>query len=69
MTNIEIAHELFFGFLEETFKNLWKNPQFEHSDKSGYWFTFELKNDARRQTWCIRPNEVLEFLKDRRAHL
>lgn len=30
----------------------------EHIDRGGYWFTFELKNDPRRQTYAVRHNEL-----------
>lgn len=32
--------------------------RFEHVDASGYWFTFELINDNRRQTYCVRHYEL-----------
>lgn len=31
---------------------------FEHVDDGGYWFTFQLINDERRQTHCIRHYEM-----------
>lgn len=31
---------------------------FEHVDEGGYWFTFQLVNDERRQTYAIRHYEV-----------
>lgn len=41
-------------FLNKTFPRLWCNLRFEHVDAAAYWFTFELVNDDRRQTWCVR---------------
>ena len=31
---------------------------FEHVDEGGYWFTFELINDSRRQTYCVHHDEI-----------
>jgi hypothetical protein len=28
-----------------------------HVDKAGYWFSFELINDDRRQTYCVRHTD------------
>ena len=30
----------------------------DHIDKVGFWFTFELKNDNRKQTMCIRHTDL-----------
>ena len=54
----DIATELIHRELKTIYGGLVKNLRFEHADESGYWFTFELINDSRRQTWCIRPDEV-----------
>lgn len=32
--------------------------RFEHVDSSGYWFTFELINDRRRQTYRVGHSEI-----------
>lgn len=45
-------------FLNKTFPGTWRNPRFEHVDASGYWYTFELVNDRRRQTWCVRHSDL-----------
>lgn len=55
---IDIATELMHQELKTIFGQLVKNLRFEHADASGYWFTFELINDSRRQTWCIRLDEI-----------
>ena len=34
------------------------NVSFDHQDASGYWFTFELIGDPRRQTWCVRYGDL-----------
>lgn len=45
-------------FLERTFPRMWCNVRFEHVDAAGYWYTFELKNDSRRQTWSVRHSDL-----------
>ena len=30
----------------------------DHIDNAGYWFTFELDNDNRRQTYCVRHTDL-----------
>ena len=32
----------------------------EHIDKAGYWFTFELRTDNRKQTYCVRHADIEE---------
>ena len=59
---VDIATELIHQELKTIFGGLVKNLRFEHADTSGYWFTFELVNDDRRQTWCIRLEEVKKLL-------
>lgn len=44
--------------LDLIFPRMVKNLNFEHVDAAGYWFTFELINDSRRQTYSIRHNEL-----------
>lgn len=34
------------------------NVTLEHIDKSGYWFTFELFSDNRKQTYCVRHTDL-----------
>ena len=55
----ENATEKMKAFLNKTYPNAWRNLQLEHVDASGYWYSFELANDNRRQTWCIRHNEII----------
>lgn len=45
-------------FLERTFPGTWRNVRFEHVDAAGYWYTFELVNDSRRQTWSVRHSDL-----------
>lgn len=58
MKYIEEANELMSEFLNKTFPHLWCKLRFEHVDAAAYWYTFELKNDSRRQTWSIRHSDL-----------
>lgn len=49
------ADRLLWEELRKMFGNLPCNVRFEHKDDSGYWYTFELVNDSRRQTIRINP--------------
>ena len=33
----------------------------EHIDAAGYWFTFELWGDSRKQTYCVRHTDLEEI--------
>lgn len=54
----EKAFEVFHKLTKPLFGNLVTNVKLEHTDKAGYWFSFELENDTRRQTFAVRHNEV-----------
>ena len=56
--NIEVAAAVAWHQLEKIHPGAVKNVRFEHADESGYWFTYELQNDPRRQTYAVRPWEV-----------
>lgn len=43
--------------LNKVFPNLLTLLRFEHVDAGGYWFTFELVNDSRRQTYAVRHQD------------
>lgn len=58
MLRISDATEWICDFLNKTFGNLWCKLRFEHVDAAAYWFTFELVNDDRRQTWCVRHSDL-----------
>lgn len=45
--------------LEAVFPRVLTLLHFEHVDEGGYWFTFQLTNDERRQTYCIRHHEII----------
>lgn len=44
--------------LNKTFPGLACNVRFEHQDAAGWWYTFELVNDSRRQTFAVRENDI-----------
>lgn len=50
---VEATQELYWQ-LRPIYGNLLYNVRFEHEDESGYWFSFELVGDVRRQTYCVR---------------
>lgn len=58
LEKLEKANEWIQNFLNQTFRNLWCNLRFEHVDAAAYWYTFELKNDSRRQTWSVRHSDL-----------
>lgn len=37
-----------------------RNVSLDHTDASGYWFSFELENDRRRQTYAVRHTDIGE---------
>lgn len=43
--------------LNRVFPNLVCKVQLEHVDAAGWWYTFELVNDPRRQTIRINPQK------------
>lgn len=58
MLRISDATEWITGFLNKTFPRIWCNLRFDHVDAAAYWFSFELVNDKRRQTWCVRHSDL-----------
>ena len=44
--------------LSRTFPGLVRNVRIEHYDAGGWWYTFELVNDPRRQTWAVRESDI-----------
>lgn len=51
------ATQHFYYVMRKTFPGLLKDVKFEHVDRAGYWYTFELANDSRRQTYAVRHND------------
>lgn len=58
MRRISDATERMTDFLREKFPCTWCKLRFEHVDAAGYWFSFELTHDDRRQTWCVRHSDL-----------
>ena len=52
------ATTVMMAWLSKTYPGLWCNLRFEHVDAAAYWYTFELVNDDRRQTWCVRHGDL-----------
>ncbi len=44
--------------LKAVFPNLLAMLHFEHVDEGGYWFTFQLTNDSRVQTYAVRHGDL-----------
>lgn len=54
------AYEAFWKFANSSFSNSVIKVSMEHIDAAGYWFTFELINDNRRQTYAVRHTDLLQ---------
>lgn len=52
------ATEIFHREMNKIFPEMVCKVTLEHIDSSGFWFTFELKNDNRRQTYAIRHTDM-----------
>lgn len=56
------ATEIFHKEMNKVFPEMVCRVTLEHIDSSGFWFTFELKNDSRRQTYAIRHTDLEDRL-------
>ena len=56
------ATEIFHKEMNNVFPEMVCKVTLEHIDSSGFWFTFELKNDSRRQTYAIRHTDLEDRL-------
>ena len=56
------AAEIFHREMNKVFPEMVCRVTLEHIDSSGFWFTFELKNDSRRQTYAIRHTDLEDRL-------
>ena len=56
---IPSAYEAFRKFADNTYPNLVIKENLEHIDAAGYWFSFELENDSRRQTYAVRHSDLI----------
>lgn len=52
------AYEVCRKQLKVFFPNLITMLHFEHVDEGGYWFTFQLINDSRVQTYAVRHGDL-----------
>lgn len=52
------AVAVFYKMMEKIYPRMIKNVQLEHIDGGGYWFSFELTNDDRRQTYAVRHTDI-----------
>lgn len=52
------ATEVFHREINKVFPEMVCKVTLEHIDSSGFWFTFELKNDSRKQTYAIRHTDL-----------
>ena len=57
--DVERAVEKLVEMMKGRFSSLY-NVQLEHVDAAGYWFTFEVPQDDRRQKWCIYHTDLVE---------
>ena len=56
---LPLAYAMCRKQLTEIFPNLLTLLHFEHVDESGYWFTFQLVNDSRVQTFAVRHTDLI----------
>lgn len=56
--NIPAAELTCLRQLSATFPYMVTNLRFEHVDEGGYWFTFQLRNDDRPQTYAVRHSDL-----------
>lgn len=54
INNAVAATQELYKQLRPIYGNSLYNVRFEHEDESGYWFSFELVGDTRRQAYCVR---------------
>ena len=55
---IGAATRCFHKKMKEVYGNLVCKINHEHVDESGFWFTYELVHDSRRQTYVIRHEDL-----------
>lgn len=56
--HLSLAYDKVKEVLHKAFGGTVHLLRFEHVDASGYWFTFELTNDSRRQTYRVGHDEI-----------
>lgn len=56
--DVESATAALMEMLKPMYGEAIKNVRLEHVDAAGYWFSYELEHDSRRQTWCVRHSDL-----------
>jgi hypothetical protein len=55
--NKDRAFEMFYRLVPFYPSEMWLIT-LDHIDKAGYWFTFKLRSDNSRQTYCVRHTDL-----------
>ena len=63
---IGLASNCFYNQIRALHGHLICNVKYNHVDEAGFWFTFELTNDNRKQTYVVR-HEDLDSMEDKDA--
>ena len=56
--SIPAAVEAFYAHAHPLYGKTLFDVRFDHVDGSGYWFSYELTNDHRRQVYCVRHADL-----------
>lgn len=56
--NIPAAVEAFYAHARPLYGETLFDVRFDHVDGSGFWFSYELTNDHRRQVYCVRHADL-----------
>ena len=56
--DVERATGVLMAELRKMHGSTVRNVVLDHVDAAGYWFSFELVQDDRRQTWCVRHSDL-----------
>jgi hypothetical protein len=57
LKNKDTAFSMFYRLIP-FYPNQICNLDLDHIDKAGYWFTFKIVNDNRKQTFCVRHTDL-----------
>ena len=57
LSNKDKAITAFFSTVPVTVLQI-RKLVLDHIDNAGYWFTFELDSDNKRQTYCVRHTDL-----------
>ena len=56
--NVPAAVEAFYAHARHLYGETLFDVRFDHVDESGYWFSYELTHDHRRQVYCVRHADL-----------